>query len=134
LGDSCVILEERRRFYKLQTDIAAKVTLITRKEENITPDAPVPARIKNINIGGVLLSTGFELEARDIILLRFELLSKQLELMTDVIRVQKRDGKIEGYGCCFNGLRNWQEEILARYIHTAQLDQKEKIKNILNSR
>ncbi len=134
LGESCVVLEERRRYYKLQTDISAKISVITRDEEDLTPDKPVLARIKNINIGGVFLSTDFELDARDTIILCFELLSKKLELTTNVIRVQKNNDKIEGYGCCFSRLKGWQEETLARYIHNAQLEQKDRIKNILNSR
>jgi len=135
LGDKCALLEERRRFYKLDTDLNASIALLTRDGEDNVFDQPVFGKFRNINIGGVFLSCNYEFKRDDIIVLSFKLMGKELDLSTKILRSQKDDnGNIEGYGCSFLKLKNWQEEVLARYIHKIQTEQKDVIKNQINLR
>ncbi len=135
LGENYSLLEERRRFYKLETDLSAKISLLTRDDEEITFEQPVFAKFKNINIGGVFLCcSSYEFQQSDTIMLSFQVLGKDMDIPAKILRVQKRDDKIDGYGCSFLKPKTWQEEVLARYIHKIQCDQMDTIKNKINSR
>lgn len=134
VNKKCEVLEERRRFYKVYTDLDAKINTVSRRGNDISPSEPIPATIKNINIGGVFLKCGFMLEPDDVITLSFEIVSKQMNIMTNVIRAQVNGSELVGYGCSFVRLRGWEEEALAQYIYKAQIEQKETLKDIMNSR
>lgn len=134
LSENYTVLQERRRYYKVITDIDANVVLLKRDEKDTTFDPFVPVHIQNLNIGGVFITSDFQFEQNDIIILRVELLNKTLDITSKVLRKQMRDEKIVGYGCCFISLKNKQEEIIARYIHNIQLANKDTIKAIISSR
>lgn len=134
IGTSSTLLEERRRFYKLATDLEASISIMTRGEEDTVFDNPISARIKNINIGGVFLESTYDFRVGDIIMLKFNVLGTGLALSSKILRIQKTDNHIEGYGCQFLKLKNREEEILARYINNVQRESLDIIKNILNTR
>ena len=97
-------------------------------------DTPVSAKIKNINIGGVFLECAYDFRSGDIIVLSFNALGTELDLSSKILRIQKTDKQVEGYGCQFIKLKNREEEILARYINNVQRESLDIIKNILNTR
>lgn len=135
LGDRCTLLEERRRFYKLETDLLATIAFVTREGKDEIFEQPLPCKIKNINIGGVFLTCDFKFELEDIVMIKFFVLGRELNIASRVLRKQRNDkNEVEGYGCCFLNLKNSQEENLARYIHNVQLEEKDRIKDIINSR
>ncbi len=134
VGTASTVLEERRRFYKLATDLDASISIMTRGEEDTVFDTPVSAKIKNINIGGVFLECAYDFRAGDIIVLSFNAFGTELDLSSKILRIQKTDNKVEGYGCQFIKLKNREEEILARYINNVQRESLDIIKNILNTR
>jgi len=134
LGDRCDLLEERRRFYKLETDLNASIALLTRENEDIVFEEPVFGKFKNINVGGVFLVCNYKFKPDDIIVLSFKVLGKELDLAAKVLRVQMIDGQVEGYGCNFLKLKNFQEEVLARYIHKKQAERLDGLKKTINSR
>ena len=134
VGTASTVLEERRRFYKLATDLDASISIMTRGEEDTVFDTPVSAKIKNINIGGVFLECAYDFRSGDIIVLSFNALGTELDLSSKILRIQKTDKQVEGYGCQFIKLKNREEEILARYINNVQRESLDIIKNILNTR
>lgn len=134
VGTASTLLEERRRFYKLATDLDASIAIMTRGEEDTVFDNPVSAKIKNINIGGVFLESTYDFRVGDIIVLKFNVLGIELALSSKILRIQKKDNHVEGYGCQFLKLKNREEEILARYINNVQRESLDKIKNILSKR
>ena len=134
VGTASTVLEERRRFYKLATDLDAGIAIMTRGDEDTVFDNPVSAKIKNINIGGVFLECAYDFRVGDIIVLIFNALGTELDLSSKILRIQKTDKQIEGYGCQFIKLKNREEEILARYINNVQRESLDIIKNILNTR
>ena len=134
LGDRCTLLEERRRFYKLDTDLNASIALLTRENEDIVFEEPVFGKFKNINVGGVFLVCNYKFKPDDIIVLSFKVLGKELDLPAKVLRIQMKDNQVEGYGCNFLKLKNYQEEVLARYIHKKQAERLDGLKNTINSR
>ena len=134
VGTASTVLEERRRFYKLATDLDASIAIMTRGDEDTVFDNPVSAKIKNINIGGVFLECAYDFRVGDIIVLIFNALGTELDLSSKILRIQKTDKQIEGYGCQFIKLKNREEEILARYINNVQRESLDIIKNILNTR
>ena len=134
VGTASTVLEERRRFYKLATDLDASISIMTRGEEDTVFDTPVSAKIKNINIGGVFLECAYDFRSGDIIVLSFNAFGTELDLSSKILRIQKTDKQVEGYGCQFIKLKNREEEILARYINNVQRESLDIIKNILNTR
>lgn len=134
LGDKCTMLEERRRYYKLDTDLNASIAMLSRGDEDIIFEEPVFGKFKNINIGGVFLICNYEFKAQDIIVISFKVLGKELDLSTKILRVEKDGRQISGYGCQFLKLKNWQEEVLARYIHKIQTQEIDGLKKKINSR
>jgi c-di-GMP-binding flagellar brake protein YcgR len=134
VGDSSYVLEERRKYYKVYTNLPTKILLLTREERDIVFSNPVPATISNINIGGVFLRTDYTLKEGDIIVISLEVCNKKMDLSARVLRVQIKDNIIEGYGCQFLKLRTSEEETLARYINEAQRESLDMIKTKLNKR
>ena len=134
VGNNSTMLEERRRFYKLETDLNASIAMLTRGEEDNVFDEPIYAKIKNINIGGVFLECNRDFRKRDIISISFKILGKEIDLSAEILRVQKYKGNIDGYGCSFLKLRNCEEEIIARYINKVQRETIDIIKNKIQTR
>ena len=116
-----VELAERRRYFKMTTNEEA--VIYKSKKAN---EAGVPGVILNINLGGVLL------QCEDVPLAPGEFfylntLRGALELYTKVLRVQTDiEGNLVGYGCQFQKATEEQEEIIARYIMSLQIAERER--------
>jgi len=125
--DTSQLLEERRRFYKLNTEIPCMLTSVTRGDRYVALDPPVNSLIGDINIGGVFLNSNeqVEFQKEDHVTVLLTDSTGDTELTSKVLRVQTTpEGKINGYGCCFLFLNARQEEVIARLIHRIQVDRR----------
>lgn len=134
IGTENTLLEERRRYYKLNTDLNASIALETSDGKDIVFEQPVFSKIKNINIGGVFIECRYNFMINDIIVLSFKILGKELDIPAKILRIQKKEKTVEGYGCEFVKLTMTEEEIIARYINTVQRDSLDSIKKKISSR
>ena len=134
IGAQSTLLEERRRFYKLETDILAKIVLFIQDDKEIVFEKPIFCKIKNLNIGGVFLECKSEFKITDVIVIKFRVLDQELNLAIKILRIQNLEDGIRGYGCSFVRLRTREEEVLARYINSIQRTQLDGIKKKINSR
>lgn len=122
-SDYGTVMEERRKYFKVEADINCFIAGYVRNEEVTEFDEPVAATIKNINIGGVFIfRTELEFFPRDMLFLNFGLDDKPINIMAKILRAQRgRDGVVDGYGCQFDRLDPAQEEIIARFVYSVQL-------------
>lgn len=125
VGDG-VALEERRASFKINVEFNAVSSFYIRNEEIISFEKPLDVHICNINLGGVYMKTDFDFEPGDQLLLVF--FGGEMELLTEVLRVQNKIGKdeVDGYGCHFLNITQTQEERLARYIFECQIAERDK--------
>ena len=125
--DDGIVLEERRRSFKVKTMEPAFISAIKRNEESIALESPCGVTILNINLGGVLMKCDMELFPEDIITMK--VLAEAMELQAEVLRKQlDNDGGLVGYGCRFLNVTPPQEEKLARHIFECQLAERERLK------
>lgn len=113
------VLEERRRYYKVEVNIPCVVNNIIRGGGNTMLSSPYLAKIKDINIGGIFLSTSSmnSLEMNDVLMMTIDLGDKSLEIEAEIIRTQKNAaGDLEGYGCRFINVSPAYEDIISRFV------------------
>ena len=133
-GDG-VILKERRRFYKIKVDKQATIINVMNEEKETIIEDEFPVRIKDINIGGVLIQCkDNSLKKGDYINLKMELCGSELVLFAKVLRIQRLENDIQGYGCSFINTKNKDEEIIAKYINQIQRERMDLIKLNLKKR
>ena len=120
---------ERRNSLKVKTDLSFYIDSLERDEEDISKDFPnMKINILNLSIGGMLISSNYELKINDIITFKFQYLNFQIILLrAKVIRIDKiYDYKTKeltafNYGCAFKNLRNNDENIITKYLFDRQL-------------
>lgn len=123
-----IVLEERRRSFKVTTVEPAFIMRIERNEEVFDLETKKDATILNINLGGVLLKSDAELVVGDIIDL--SILPDPMYLRAKILRKQTdSSGELIGYGCCFLDVTTTQEERLARYLLECQLAERDRRRN-----
>ena len=118
------VMEERRRYYKVEADIHCIINSIERDGERIPLTKPATARIKDMNIGGVFLCfCNEDLRKYDRLLLSMELGNKMIDVAAEIIRVQfNAAGDPTGYGCRFLNVPPSMEEVFARFVFNVQLE------------
>ena len=120
------VMEERRRYYKVEADIQCIINAIERDGRNIPLERPATAKIKDLNIGGVFLCFCDEdLHKDDRLLLSLKLgeNEKMVDVSAEIIRVQfNAAGDPVGYGCRFLNVPPSMEEIFARFVFNVQLE------------
>ena len=118
------VMEERRRYYKVEADIRCIINSIERDGERIAMTKPATAKIKDMNIGGVFLCfCNEDLRKEDKLLLNMELGEKRVDVAAEIIRVQlNAAGDPMGYGCRFLNVPPSMEEIFARFVFNVQLE------------
>ena len=127
-GDS-VILEERRRYYKLKINLQAKIILVMNEQKEIILDEEVPVLIKDINIGGVFIECkGNQFKKDDYVNLDINLRGRKMVLLAKVLRIQELEDDNYGYGCCFIHIKMRHEEMIAQYINQIQRERMDEIK------
>jgi len=123
-------VEEKRRYYKIKTEISCRIADHMRGE-TFTPYNPnLYGVIQNINIGGVFLVPD-ELpedevwDVGDVIGFTTVLGNARLETQAKVLRVQRMsNGEVKGYGCAFVHITPSQEEMISSYINYLQLEER----------
>lgn len=123
-SDYGTLMEERRKYFKVESDIECSVLGYMRGEDIIDFEMPVPAMIKNISIGGIFLfhSESTIFSPGDILIVNFKIEGEWVNVMAKVLRVQRNhEREIEGYGCQFVNTDPSQEELFAQFVYKVQL-------------
>jgi len=117
------LMAERRKYFKVESDIDCKILGVLREDDIEEFDVPVDAAIKNISIGGIFLfGSEVSFSPQDTLLLSFKLDDSPVNITVKILRVQRnQDKQIEGYGCQFVNLEPSQEEAFAQFIYNIQL-------------
>lgn len=123
------VLEERRRYFKIECDLNCRILMLNREDEITQYDPHKSGTVRNINLGGVFVETtdlDTELKIDDVITLLFpNVAGNRLEIMVKILRVQfSPAGELQGYGCCFLMLTGPQEQLLAKFINQLQLEKR----------
>lgn len=123
--DRAKLLEERRRYFKIDANEPCGLFIITRGEKQVELEVPIPCIIKNINLGGVFLhlQRRVDLNINDsMTILVPDMMGERVEFVLKILRIQKgTENELLGYGCCFLFLSTKQEELLAKYINKLQI-------------
>lgn len=118
------LMEERRRYYKVEANIDCLITKI-QKEEGDLIVTPSRARIQDLNIGGVFICVSDQtLDPKDSIEITLHLTDNDpVCVSAEVLRVQKNAaGDVTGYGCRFCNVTPRLEETLAKFVYKAQVE------------
>lgn len=123
--DDGIVLEERRRSYKVKTNETAHISCIERGDEVMDLEENQAVTILNINLNGIFMESELELMPGDIVTLH--LLSNPIQIRTEILRRQLDDnGELMGYGCKFLDVSAAQEEKIARHLFECQVAEREK--------
>ena len=125
--DYGTLMEERRRFFKVQSDIKCVISGVERDGTLYEYDIPIISRIKNLSIGGVFIEgTDPPFCKDDLLLINFKVTEDVVGAMAKVLRLQlDADGGLLGYGCEFANVDQRQEGLLAKSVYEIQLKQRQ---------
>ncbi len=120
---------ERRSSLKMRTDLYFHVDHIVRNGEDISKNVPsLKINVLNLSIGGMLISSNYELMKDDILSFCFQCSKDQIvPLKATVIRIDKiydthtKELSSINYGCKFEKMPHYDEAIIARYLYDRQL-------------
>ncbi|MCL2633532.1 MAG: PilZ domain-containing protein [Oscillospiraceae bacterium] len=120
-------LEDKRRYYKIKTEINCRVADVTKNGEVRAYNPNLYGKIQDINIGGVFIVVldGEEYVKGDILSFTTILGDARLEASAKVLRVQRTpEGEINGYGCAFISVSSAQEEMISSYVNYLQMEER----------
>lgn len=120
---------ERRSSLKVRTDLSFYINSIVRNEKDITAEVPnMKINILNLSIGGMLISSNYNLLLDDVISFYFKYDNYEpIILYAKIIRIDKKHDRknkdiiIEKYGCSFNRMSNYNESLITKYLFERQL-------------
>jgi c-di-GMP-binding flagellar brake protein YcgR len=120
---------ERRNSLKVRTDLSFYIENLTRNDEDITKDVPnMKINLLNLSVGGMLISSNYDLLINDEIKFHFQYAKYQLILINaKVIRIDKKqdsDNKeleTVNYGCSFEKMARYNESVIMQYLYDRQL-------------
>ncbi len=128
-SDYGTLMEERRRYYKVDSDLDCSILgCIPKGEEDFVEyEQPLRATIKNISIGGIFLFESEEsFSPGDVVLVNFHIVGETVDVMAKILRVQRNhERQIEGYGCQFMNADQNQEELFAQFVYNIQLKKRQ---------
>lgn len=118
------LLKERRRFFKIKVHESGRALFFVRDEKTVRFDEPLEVAVRDINVGGVfLICPDYEFMEEDLICLDIDLRDgTPLNAAARVLRVQRNNGEVVGYGCEFEGLTASQEDKIGRFILKVQTE------------
>lgn len=124
--DRGVLMEERRRYYKVQSDLKCIISAYSRGGEFEDATEPIISYIKNLNLGGVFLEkTTVSFSRGDILLINFKVENEFVAVMAKVLRLQfDSTGELQGYGCQFVNADHRIEGLLAKFVYNVQLNER----------
>lgn len=122
------VLEERRRYYKIDVDISCIINCVERNENRAVLSKPYITKIRDLNIGGIFLCICDEpLEVNDKLMLTVDLGTRTIDLDAVILRVQKNAaGDTIGYGCQFVDVTAAEEEVISKYVFQLQKERLQK--------
>ena len=124
-SDYGTLMEERRRYFKVDSDIECEVMGYIRDDNYVEFNKPIGGNIRNISIGGVYLDCeDVRFSPHDIVYLSFYVEGNPVDIYAEVLRVQRVNGEIDGYGCQFQNVDQNQEEIFGHFVYTIQLQKR----------
>lgn len=120
---------ERRNSLKVRTDLSFYIESLLRNGEDMTKDVPnMKINIMNLSIGGMLISSNYDLMVNDIITFDFQYEKNQIVLLkAKVIRIDKiydnNTKKLSAlnYGCMFEKMHSHYEAVITNYLYNRQL-------------
>jgi len=120
---------ERRNSLKVRTDLSFYIETLTRNDKDITEEVPtMKINILNLSIGGMLISSNYDLLINDKITFHFKYSKFQLILVNaKVIRIDKKknndNDELEtvNYGCSFAKMARYNESVIMQYLYDRQL-------------
>lgn len=120
---------ERRNSLKVRTDLSFSAESLLRNGKDITTEFPnMKIHVLNLSIGGMLISSNYELFLHDELTFRFQYAKYQIILLhAKVIRIDKKhdpeneDLKIVNYGCAFEKMARYNESVITQYLFDRQL-------------
>ena len=120
---------ERRNSLKVRTDLSFYIETLVRNDKDITDEVPnMKVNILNLSIGGMLISSNYDLLFNDIITFHFKYSKFQLILLNaKVIRIDKKknydNDELEtvNYGCSFAKMARYNESVIMQYLYDRQL-------------
>ncbi|MDW5300025.1 MAG: PilZ domain-containing protein [Sedimentibacter sp.] len=120
---------ERRNSLKVRTDLSFYIESLERNDEDITKEVPnMKINMLNLCIGGMLISSNYDLLIDDKITFYFKYAKFQMILIhAKVIRIDiKKDNdndEIEtvNYGCSFSKMARYNESVIIQYLYDRQL-------------
>jgi len=120
---------ERRRSLKVRTDLSFYIENLTRDEDDITKEVPnMKINLLNLSIGGMLISSNYDLLISDEITFYFKYAKFQLVLIhAKVTRIDKkmdadsRETASFNYGCTFAKMPHYNEAVIIQYLYDRQL-------------
>lgn len=120
---------ERRNSLKVRTDLSFYIETLTRDGEDITKNVPsMKINLLNLSVGGMLISSNYDLLINDEIKFYFQYAKYQLILINaKVIRIDKKhdmdneDLEIINYGCSFEKMAGYNESVIMQYLYDRQL-------------
>lgn len=126
--DQGAVLEERRRYYKIDVDISCVINCVERNESRNILTKPYLTKIRDLNIGGIFLCICAEpLEMGDKLMLTLDLGDRTVDLDAVILRVQKNAaGDPVGYGCQFVNVTAAEEDIISKYVFELQKERLQK--------
>lgn len=124
--DYGTVMEERRRYYKVQCEVRCIISAFQRGNELFEFDTPIFSTIKNFCIGGIFLEVdGVVFEKDDGVFVNFKIDDDFVSVMVKILRVQKKeDGTVQGYGCQFQNTDQRQEGLFAKFVYNIQLQER----------
>lgn len=120
--DQGAVLQERRRYYKINVDIACVINCVERNDSRAVLTKPYITKIRDLNIGGVFLCICDEpLEMGDKLMLTLDLGNQTIDLDAVILRIQKNAaGDTVGYGCQFINVTAAEEDVISKYVFELQ--------------
>lgn len=120
---------ERRNSLKVRTDLSFYIENLYRNDEDITKDVPnMKINMLNLSIGGMLITSNYELMIDDVITFNFQYNNFQIILLkSKIIRIDKVFDHITKklsaliYGCSFEKMPSYDEAVITKYLYDRQL-------------
>lgn len=119
---------ERRNSLKVRTDLSFYLESLHRNGENIIKNYPnMRINILNLSIGGMLISSNYELLVKDVIIFSFHYeKSLVISLKAKIIRIDRiydstKQTPVKNYGCKFKQMPSYYEDIITKYLYIRQL-------------
>ena len=120
---------ERRNSLKIRVDLSFCIESIYRNDENVTDDFPnMKINLLNLSMGGMLISSNYELLINDVIDFYFHYENSiSILLKAKIVRTDKiyddntKQLFIVNYGCKFLQIPDFYEDIITKYLYMRQL-------------